>query len=245
MNIKRFLVLFLALCMAASCAFADAKESVLDWLSQAWDDVAGAWDGASEWIDDAWGGASEWIGEAWNDSAGWAKEIWGDVSEWATDKMGSADEWLIDAFDAVTDTAGSAWEWIDKTAGDVYPLLEETYGEITRSAQDGFSGAGETVTALWQELLKKLNLEDGDISKVLDSIKAYAEEKGITPAALEELLTPYLAKLTADSRELGNGQLPAITITQYLTGIAEKIGIETEGQVDRLLEELGGILNAD
>ena len=245
MKTRQFFALFLALCLAASCACADAKESVLDWLSQAWDDVAGAWDGASEWIDDAWGSASGWIGEAWNDSAGWAKEIWGDVSEWATAQMGSADKWLIDAFDAVTDTAGSAWEWIDKTAGDLYPLLEETYGEITRSAQDGFSAAGDTVTAVWQELLKELNLEDGDISKVLDSIKAYAEEKGITPAALEELLTPYLAKLTADSRELGDGELPAITVTQYLTGIAEKIGIETEGQVDRLLEELGKILDPD
>jgi len=254
MKTKRLIALILVSCLFISVACAEEEQggSVLDaiggWFGQAWEDsskwVSQAWTDASSWVSNAWGDASKWVGQAWNDSATWATGIWGDVSTWAVDTSDSVSAWWTETFNSVSGAKDETWSWINKEQKDLHDELVKKYKDAILSAQSGASSAGEELQKAYAELLGKLKLNDTDISKVIDTIKAYAAEKGITAESMEQILLPYLMKLVEDSTAAGNGKIPAIAVAQYLTGIAERLGISNEEQAQLLITGLDEILNA-
>ena len=249
MKTRRTLALALVFCMLASCALAGEGnggflEDPAAWLNQAWKDASSwasqAWTDAKSWADGAWGDASKWVGQAWNDSSAWVSEIWGDVSAWAGDASGAIGSWWTDTFNTVT--KDDTWQWISENGKAVLTQLEQKLQEAFASAKDGFSGADAELKKTWRELLKKLQLEDADASRVMDTVRAYAEEKGISADSLEKILLPYLLKLSEDGASAGNEKMPAVTVAQYLTGIIEKLGITNEEQAQELIGGLDEIL---
>ena len=93
------------------------------------------------------------------------------------------------------------------------------------------------------DLLKKLNLEDDDIRKILETVRAYAAEKGISEESLEQIMLPYLVQLAEDGSKAQNGQIPAIAVAQYLTGLMTEKGIGTEEDAQRMINTLKETLN--
>jgi len=264
---KRLLVTALAVCMlctgictaGTASVFDDiggwlsqAGEDVSKWVSQAADDVSKwveqAWKDAPAWIENAWGDASKWIEQAWGDSAKWAEGIWGDVSAWATKTYntasGQVSAWWNETFNTVTATTRNAWDWLAKEKEALIPMLSEKYGEIRKAAEDGLASAGEKLSGIFAELLKVLKLNDADVSKVMQTISAYAESKGISLYSIEMAMLPYIAQLALDSGLYENADMPAVAVAQYLIGIFEKNGIGTEAQVQELIDSLAETLNA-
>jgi len=246
MKIKRFIALLLVSCLAFSSACAEGGGSLWDsigsWFSQAWKDV-------SDWVSNAWGDASKWIDQAWKDASPWLTDIWGDVSTWAAQTYDSASKavsaWWTQTFNTVTAATGNAWSWINKENLAVHAMLAERYKDILASARDGAGSAEEDINAAYGELMKKLDLNDEDIAKVMETITAYAEEKGISASSMKKIMLPYLAQLTADSEGKEDGQIPALAVAQYLTGIVEKLGIGNEDQARQLINSLDELLKAE
>ena len=88
------------------------------------------------------------------------------------------------------------------------------------------------------EQLEKLNLGKEDIAKVLETLEAYAKEKGIPTVVLKTMLLPYLVKLTADRKANGNQSIPAVAVAQYLIGVFEKNQAKTEEQINQVINTL-------
>lgn len=246
MKIRRMFAIALVICMVVSCSFAEEKkgnmwDSIGGWFDQAWKDTSGwvsqAWTDATSWVNGAWGDASKWIGQAWNDSSAWVSDIWGDASTWVIDTSDAIGVWWRDTFNTVTETKNNAWEWIEKSQKDLQTQLKQ-YKDIIAITQNDVSDAENDVINAYKDLLKKINLNEKDSEKVIDTIKAYAGEKGIAVSSLEKILLPYLTQLAVDSGSAGNGKIPAVAVAQYLTGIIEKIGLENEKQAQQLISEL-------
>jgi len=259
MKMKRLLALCVAVCFAFSFASAeDSNGSVADeiggWLGQAWEeaskwtsqaaDDASKWaaqaaDDVSSWAGTAWGDASEWIEKTWNGTSSWVTEIWGEVSGWASEKIDAARAWWTETYKTVTEKNGDVWEWIKKEKESFCAFLTQQYKEIKESAQSSLADAERAaVSRIYTELLKTLNQDDEDQSRIMRSIAAYAEEKGITDLVMEKIMLPYLTKLVFDREIAGDTSIPAVAVVQYLTGIAEKINIQSEGRAQELAAEL-------
>ena len=101
----------------------------------------------------------------------------------------------------------------------------------------------KTIKEVYTDLLSKLNLNDEDIVKVLETIRVYAEQYGITVETIGKIILPYLVQLIADYVLAQDGQIPAIAVAQYLTGIMVKEEIDTEEEAQRMINMLKGILN--
>ncbi len=241
MKIKRIIAVTLVLCLLSSCAMASifddfgkwaesAWNDASKWAEQAWNDASKwgeqAWKDAPAWIENAWGDASKWVEQAWNDSAKWLEGIWGDVSKWANEQNHSA-AWWQKTFDDVTKEADNAWKWIEAET-------QETRETIKKAVSD----AGNSIDSAYTEQLEKLNLGKEDIAKVLETLEAYAKEKGIPTVVLKTMLLPYLVKLTADRKANGNQSIPAVAVAQYLIGVFEKNQAKTEEQINQVINTL-------
>ena len=264
---KRIIAVFLILCCLINtfaCAesggglldgigswFSRAWEDTSKWVEQAWKDTSEwaeqAWKDASAWFSGAWGDASEWIEQAWKEVSPKLNEIWGDVSAWAAGTYesvsGSVSAWWADTFKDVTEAKDRAWGWIRETSADLGTQAAGKYQEVVSLIQNGSTEAGESVEEVFADLLKKLKLNDGDISKVLDTVKVYAQQREIAVESVEKVMLPYLVQLTEDGSKAQNGQIPAVAVAQYLTGIMVEEGIGTEEDAQRMLNTMKETLN--
>ncbi len=247
-TMKRFVSILVALCLFFSVAFAEGEqpESVWDsiggWLDQAWKDASDwfseAWPDAAKWVEGAWGDASKWVKQAWNDSSSWVTDIWGDVSTWANEAYESASDaagaWWVETFNTITRATNEPWKW----------LVEEsaTLRAEARTVLSGFKTAvigdsEKAVKAIFNEMLRKLELSEEDSQKVWDTVEAYAKQKGISQLSAAKLALPYLLQLTID-REESQDPVPAIAIAQYLTGIIEKLNVNSADSANELVDQL-------
>jgi len=256
MKFRRFIALFLILCLAvpAACAEEDnesLKDAVLDWINQAAQDASkwadDAWKTASEWLTQAWGDASKWVSQAWNHTSGWAVDIWGDASTWAKgvydSASGAVSTWLVETFDQVTKNGADTWEWIQNESKETRDQIAEKYHDISAIAREGAAEAEQQIRAAYEKVLKSMGLNDEDVGKVWETIRAYAAEKGITIASIQKIMFPYLVKLAMESLKQGTPVIPAITVAQFLTAVIEKQNVKTEEQAQDLLDNLDGVLN--
>ena len=260
--IKRLVAVLLSMCLFASAAYAEGGGNVLDsigdWFGQAWDDsskwteqawndssewAGQAWKDASGWTEQAWGDASKGMEQAWNDASPELEKIWGDVSDWATGvynaATGSVSAWWIDTFKKVTETKDQAWAWIQSASEDVRAKIADAYTEI----QNGSSDIGKLIKEVYTDLLKKLDLIDDDILKVLETLWVYAGQNGITIETLAKVLIPYLVQLIADYVLQQNGQISAFSVVLYLTGIMVEKRIGSEEEAQRMIDTLKETLN--
>ncbi len=254
---KRFIAMLLIFCMLAPLAVAEdySPESLWDsiggWFNQAWKDtsswVSQAWKDASQWAEGAWGEASEWIVQAWSDSSQWVNDIWGDVSAWASETYdaasGSFTAWWNDTFNRVTDSTAQTWDWIVEESDTVKSRFKDEFETVKKAVSAAESAQEGNIRKAYDQLLKKLNLSSDDTQKVWDTIRAYAEENGISPLSAEILGLPYLFQLTVDKAE-SNEDIPAIVVAQYLTGVIEKLGVKTSEAADTLIKKLSEAFNS-
>lgn len=266
MLIKKLVAVLLSVCIFVSVAYAEDSENVLDsignwfgqawedsskWAEQAWDDASKwaeqAWKDAHAWLENAWGDASKWIEQMWNDASPKLNEIWGDVSSWATgvynSVTGDVSAWWTETFKKVTEAKDQAWGWIKSTSEDVRAKIIEKYLELFSKGQNGSSDSDKTMEEEYTDLLKKLNLNDDDVVKIMETIKVYADQNGIAVETLEEIMLPYLVMLIEDASLAQNGQIPAIAVAQYLTGIMVEEGIGSEEDAQRMINTLKEALN--
>ncbi len=242
--------------------FRQAWQDASAWTEQAWDEASAwteqalddaskwaeqAWKDAPEWLQTAWGDASGWVEQAWNEASPELQKIWGDVSTWASgvydSVSGNASAWWAETFRKVTEAKDKAWKWIDSASENVRKKIAEKYLEAHSGIQNEVSEAGETMEQIYTDLLKKLNLNEEDIGRVLDTIKAYADQRGISAESVEQIMLPYLVQLAEDGSAAQNGQIPAIAVAQYLTGIMVEEGIGTEEDAQRMISTLKETLN--
>ena len=254
---KRFITLLVALSLIFSVAAAEKEpsnsvwDSLGEWAGQAWDDASGwasqAWKDASVWIEGAWGDASKWIDMAWNESAAWATEIWGDVSTWAAESYeaasGTVGAWWTETFKKVTESTTQTWKWIEDEAS----RLKSEYSadlEMVRSAvfSDG-PDREQRIRTAFDTLLGKLHISASDILRIWDTIRAYAEYKNIPLLVARKLVLPYLLELVVEGTEV-DGRISAITISQFITGIMEKIGIDSGATLEEILARLMNTLGS-
>lgn len=230
--------------------FSSAWDDVSDWTETAWDDatswVETAWDDAASWTEGAWGDASSWVTKAWNDTASWATDIWGDVSTWTTEAYSSASEsvstWWVETFSTVTDTSKDVWVWLQETASGLSTEKKAYLERINAIISSGEETTDEAVEELFDELLNEMGITGSDVEKVWQSVKAYAENKGISALEATKLSLPYLFQLAVDEQSELNRDIPPIAIAQYLTGIIEKLGVESNEIADKLIISLHEVL---
>ena len=241
---KRFLGILICLCLlVTSISFAEEQkepgffESVGNWFGQAWDDtsswVSQAWTDSTTWVSNAWGDASKWVSQAWNDSSKWVSDIWGDVSTWASDSIDSVGVWWEETFNKSV-SIDESW-MLDDAVGLAFNNLRKYLFDVkVNAAQGGETEVKVSVHDLLAQLLSKLKLSEADIDKVFETIKAYSESKGISVDAMEAIMLPYLLQLANDSETIGNVNIPAIAVAQYLTGVVEKLGVKNEQEAQLL-----------
>ncbi len=252
---KRFLVIMVCICMIMStCSYAEEEkdpgffESVGNWFGQAWNDstawVSQAWTDSTTWVSNAWGDSGKWISQAWNDSSKWISDIWGDASTWAADTYtnvsGSVSTWWEETFNK-TEALDEVWTKNDNVARAFESLKEYLIEQGLSAINENDLGNNISVHEINSQLLKKLNLNDSDVKKVLDTIQAYSEQKGLSVSSVEAIMLPYLLQLTVDSETVGNVNIPAIAVAQYLTGVIEKLGIKSEEDAQLLAARVNKI----
>ena len=211
-------------------------DSLGDWLDRTWRD-------ASDLARDACGDASRWIGQVWDDSSEWVSEIWGDVSDRAAEAYRNAGAWWAETFEAVTDRAGGAWDWIRTEAAARKPEFVRGMEAVREAVSARGKDAEAAVRNRFDALLEKLDLGPEDAQRVWDSVRAYAERKGIPPLAAETLALPYLFRLTEDA-EGAEENMPAVAVAQYLTAAIEKLGVRTAEGAEALLDQLRDALES-
>ena len=260
--IKRLVAVLLSMCLFVSAAYAEDGGNVLDsigdWFGQAWDDsskwteqawndssewAGQAWKDASGWAENAWGDASKWMEQAWNDASPELEKIWGNVSDWAAGvynaATGTVSVWWMDTLKKVTETKDQAWGWIQSASEDVRANIADAYTRIQNVPSDVW----KTIQEVYADLLKKLKLNDADIVKVLATVGLYAEQKGITVETLAKVLLPYLVQLIADYALTQGGQISAVAVVLYLTGIMVEKKIGSEEQAQQMIDTLKETLN--
>lgn len=254
---KRISVLLLAIMLIFTYAHAEEEEPKSVWnnigsfFSNTWSSVSdfagNAWNGAAQWIEGAWGDTSKWVEQAWNDTSTWAVDIWGDASTWVVETYesasGTVSAWWAQTFNTVTDNVENKWAWLaeEKTR------LQVQYGPVVENLKAVVNSSGEAekqeVQQVFDELLSRLGLDEGNKQKVWDTMKAYAEQKGISESAMEKLVLPYLLQLVIDSEGTGDS-IPAIAVAQYLTGVVEKLGVSSNEDAFALIDQLRETLEA-
>ena len=256
---KKGTALFLALVFAllnVTPAFAETDSSkwTLDSISSFFSDILdkageladGALDRASQWLDGAWGESSKWIEQAWQTSAAWVTDIWGDVSAWTADTYNSASEtvsaWMSELLKKITDNAEKAWDWLKEKL----PSLNEEGRDALLKAKETVSEAGavaeEKLQSAFESVLASLDITADDAEKIWDTVKAYAEQKGLTVISAAKIMLPYLIELKLNQTDTAMS-VTAITIAQYLTGVLEKLGIDSDESAAQYIEELADVLD--
>jgi len=241
MKFKRIVALVLAVCLCASFAFAEdekeekeEKKSVTEKMTEAWNDT-------KSWVGDAWGHASEWVTDTWNSGSEWVTDVWGDASTWVSENYDSAaksvSSWWTGMIDAAGSKANNAWKWIGQESQAFVSTVSEKYEDIRAAAQKGLTEAGDSIKKVYEDLLKKLNLDDIDIAKILETIKTYAAKIGVSSAKVAIILLPYVVKTVNESITTGKS-IPAIVVAQLLTAVANELELNKEGQADLLIEKL-------
>ncbi len=262
---KKFTAFFLAIilgCSSVSFSFAEDENKsggILDsigsfftntwndastWIEGVWEDTTewadGAWKDATTWISGAWGNASVWVEQAWNKSSTWVSGIWGDATSWVSNTVST---WWANTFYTVTEDSNNVWAWLqDKADG-----LKAHGTDLLESAKTAIASADDEVEENVKELifamLVKLGINETDSEKVWNTIKAYAEQKGISSLSAAKLSIPYLLQLCADSADQADENcIPAVAVAQYLTGIIEKLGVNDNDYANELVSQLNETL---
>ena len=98
---KRFVIIFLSLCLAVSLAFAEEEQS-----KSVWDSIGG-------WFSQAFEDTSDWATQAWDDASSWVSTAASDAWNWTTGAANDAWNWSVNAVnDAIgwtVQTADGAW----------------------------------------------------------------------------------------------------------------------------------------
>ena len=217
--------------------FSDAYNEVSGW-------VEGAWEDTSKWIEGAWGDASKWIEQALGDSSAWFNDIWGDASTWVNDAAGTVNTWWKDTFATVTEDSKNAWSWMQEKAEDLKTQGAEVLDKAKVAVADFGTDAEDKVKEVFNALLEKLGLNEKNSSKVMDSMKAYSEQKGIDLVTTLKIAIPYTMKLCADSTANPGGSIPAVAVAQYLIAAIEKLAITDVVTAEKLVLDLNEILSA-
>ncbi len=213
--------------------FSDAWGEVSEWTSQKLDD-------ASVWMTNAWGDASQWVIHAWDSSSTWVKEIWGDATTWMEDSYesvsGAVTVWWAETFDKATDIAEQAGKWLNDTEVKGSKLFEQVKAAVA-SKDYTMEGA----KAIFDAVVKGLGLTEEETAKVWETVLAYAEENGMNPLSAVKVALPYLLRLNADCKD--GGSIPAVAVAQYLVGIYEKLGINSNEAAENLEDQLEAALS--
>ena len=207
MKLTRVLSFILLFTLLFSCASADESDPFGDWLSE-----------MSKWAEQAGDEVSKWAEQAGTDISRWAEQAGVDISKWAEDVPG----WIEGAWSDVSKWVGQAWDGTSEWAA----------GKWSEFSQ--WADAEKRIDEAYTYLLGRI-LNQDDIPKVMDSIKSFAEGKGITNASVKVILLPYLARLVTDSQKPGSGELSADGVARYLTGVIETLGIENEEQALQMI----------
>ena len=258
---KRLLAALLVFCMLFAAALAQGEQpkeeeeqksvwdSIGGWFGQAWEDTSGwvsqAWADASKWVKGAWGDASGWVEQAWNDSSEWVTEIWGDVSSWTAETYksasGSVSAWWVKTFNTVTASESNPWGWLTSETASLTPEMREALKSVREAAVANGEDAEAKVRSAFDGIMKQLDIADENAQKIWDTIKAYAEQKGISELAALKMSLPYLLQLKIDSGE-SEDSIPAVAVAQYLTGIIEKMKVSTNEAADDIVKQLNEAL---
>lgn len=255
---KRIVSLVLATVISVSLiggAAAEGKKSFWDSLGSFVESVLNEDTGwasdlleeAKTWVGDNWGEASEWVSKAWGESSDWVTSIWGDASEWAAENLPGAtealSEWLTGVFEEVTGKTGNVWSWIG-TASKTFDTKGKKLLDDVRSVITDTEGkTEEKVRSVFESILNEFDLAREDVERVWETVKAYAKEKGLAFVKLAKMMLPYLLQLKEEQTREGNTSVPAVLISQYLTGIMEKLGVDSEETAQSLLDQLEEMLN--
>ena len=94
-------------------------------------------------------------------------------------------------------------------------------------------------------LLEKMKLDETNINRIFSTVEAYSKEKGISVESIEAIMLPYLLQLSAGFESMGNMNIPAVAVAQYLTGVFEKLGVKTEEDAQLLAEKVKQIFEAE
>ena len=230
-----------------------AWNDAASWADNAWNDATKwakqAWNDAPEWIENAWGDASKWVEQAWNDSSKWVEDIWGDASTWTAETYNSTSEmvsaWWIDTFNTVTKETDNAWQWITEASQTTKDAIIDTYNDVSDAVSKGSAEAEKSLNDAYLGLLKQMLLDEKGISRIMETLKAYAEGKGILVPTLEYVLLPYLVELAQDAASNVKESISSLSVAQYLTGICEKAKIQTEEKAESLIKQIKDILNLE
>ena len=116
--------------------------------------------------------------------------------------------------------------------------------EMVRSAvfSDG-PDREQRIRTAFDTLLGKLHISASDILRIWDTVRAYAEYKNIPLLVARKLVLPYLLELVVEGTEV-DGRISAITISQFITGIMEKIGIDSGATLEEILARLMNTLGS-
>ncbi|MCQ2458030.1 MAG: hypothetical protein MJ142_04760 [Clostridia bacterium] len=153
--------------------------------------------------------------------------------------------WWTDTFNTVTEDSKNVWSWLKTKANGLKALGTDLFEDAKAAVASAGESAMEKVKGLISAILTKLGINEADAEKVWGTINAYAKQKGIATLSAAKLAIPYLLQLCVDSADQANGDIPAVAVAQYLTGIIEKLGVddnaEADGLVSQLIDTLAGI----
>jgi len=165
--------------------------------------------------------------------------IWGDASTWVTETAHTVSEsvsnWWVDTFQTVTDKTNGALEWVGNESEAFKSTLKEKYTDIAAAAKDGIANAGESIKNVYEDLLKKLNLNEIDTAKILETLKVYADKIGVSVTTVAAALLPYLVKIVIESTVTGKS-IPAVAVAMFLTAVIDKLDVTTEEQAEQLVD---------
>lgn len=241
------LIMVFMFSIAGSCK----AEGILNWLTNAWEDtsgwVEGAWKDATHWIDGAWGDASGWVEQAWNDSSAWVVDIWGDVSGWTVDTYnnvaGGLSAWWVETFDKVTDKSENAWDWFKASLPDLKDKIPDYLTQSINVILAEDDSSDDELYNTYLTVLKSFGIDDTGAMKVWETIMAYSVQKGFSAVKCAKIMLPYLLELRLTQIESADTAIPAIAISQYLTGIIEKLGIGSDDIAVQFIEKLDRIVS--
>ncbi len=269
MKIRRFLALFLAICLSFPTAFAEAenakssKFSIGDKLSQAAGAVsdwgAQTWDSASEWTSQAWDSTTDWATQAWQDTSAWATTTWSNLSSLTKKAWNTSSEWVSQTWKKGATWSTENWNnfvlWVNViAAGDSYAWIKDDILNNGLLAYDEyielrtFLKTGPDITKLqlrYDDMLSKLSLPSYDKEVLWQMIQKWSDEKGFSQLLITKLALPYLDHLNIVGEDaLGDHiTFSGPIVAQYLLTCLEAMEIKTIKKANKSQNALELTLN--
>ena len=113
---RRFIALFIALCLSVTTASADLFSNIGAFANQVWEEAA-------TWVGQAAQDTGDWVSRTAQDTKEWVSEAAQDVSGWVSQAAQDTGEWV---FQAAQDTGG----WVSRTARNTGEWIEQKYFRV-------------------------------------------------------------------------------------------------------------------